>query len=715
MFTLKSLYIHKGCSHLKNLKQDQEYPLGHRLGKDFFAPNIAISAIVGENGSGKSSLLDMMFRVLNNLGFSLFKNVRRSAADPMTYIEDIYADLKFVVDDCECAIMCRGGFIAIDFGEMKYKFTHVRKETDEDSAWREQFKDYPEWTNRGDVLRKITQSFFYTIATNYSMQSFIASDYAHESTFSFNPEAGEPNYKGDYVYTHEGSWLNNLFHKNDGYLHPIVLNPYRDNGWINMTNEEHLTVSRLMAILIEEDCENPFMDGYELNSLWFRISPRTLQEKFYGIDDHVKLYPNDQEVDEHNKYKLANDPEWSYSGDKDLDDFKYYALTERTYANTILEALHLPVEEGMNQLQIYIREYIVYKVLSVAEKYPSFAAWKDLLGDHNLTFYEVRPPSKSEALRKAKKLAVAVKNDRTHIGLKLRQAIKFAKAAEKLDDSWLTRSISYKEYADAINVPEKGLPITDRMEFLPPSIFHSQVYLNKLDGEKKVVGEKIKLNHLSSGERQFLYMMSTLVYHAINLKTIATNPNRIQYNKLNLVMDEVEICFHPELQRQFINKMIGVLTRMKLNEHFDINILLTTHSPFVLSDIPTANLLCLEKGEPKKGDEVLQQTFCANVYDLLSNHFFMRQFIGDFAAKKLDNWVEEVKMFREKAVGNNLVDNSKMAKALYEKLTMVGDSFIRENLMQYLYPYLDNVRDAKLKRLKDLEREAEILRKELDV
>ena len=160
------------------------------------------------------------------------------------------------------------------------------------------------------------------------------------------------------------------------------------------------------------------------------------------------------------------------------------------------------------------------------------------------------------------------------------------------------------------------------MEYLPPSIFHSQIYLNKLDREKNVIGERIKLNHLSSGERQFLYMMSTLVYHAINLKSIATDVNRVQYNKLNLVMDEVEICFHPELQRQFINKMIGVLTRMKLNEHFDINILLTTHSPFVLSDIPAANLLCMEKGEPKKVDEVLQQTFCANIYDLLSSHFF---------------------------------------------------------------------------------------------
>lgn len=52
MFTLKSIYIHKGCQHLKNLKEETDYPLGHKLVNDFFAPNITISAIVGENGSG---------------------------------------------------------------------------------------------------------------------------------------------------------------------------------------------------------------------------------------------------------------------------------------------------------------------------------------------------------------------------------------------------------------------------------------------------------------------------------------------------------------------------------------------------------------------------------------------------------------------------------------------------------------------------------------
>ena len=36
MFTIKSIYIHKGCRHLKNLKEETDYPLGLKLDKDFY-------------------------------------------------------------------------------------------------------------------------------------------------------------------------------------------------------------------------------------------------------------------------------------------------------------------------------------------------------------------------------------------------------------------------------------------------------------------------------------------------------------------------------------------------------------------------------------------------------------------------------------------------------------------------------------------------------
>lgn len=679
MFTVNSIKILEECQHVKNLKPGKLYVFEHRLPHDFFSDHICISAIVGQNGAGKSSLLDMMFRIINNFSFCLFKDTRRSAADLLTYIEDIYADLTYEVDGNECSIMCRGGFVAFKSGNVKTKFTHVRKENDIDKKWRKQFDDYKEANISNFRQKKLfAKDFFYTIVTNYSIQAFVASDYAHEHTFTYDPELGEENDKGDYVFKHTGSWLNNLFHKNDGYLTPIVLNPYRTDGWINMTNEEHLTVTRLTAILMDEELGKQFLDGYTLDKIHFRIHPRTLQEKFLDIKTLEKLYPNDQEVDMHNKYKRGNEKAWEYSGDKDLEKFKKYATQDFTYANAILEALGCQVKEGMNKLQLFIREYIVYKVLSIAEKYPSYAKYKDSVGNHNLTFYEAQPPNKSTNIENAKKVALEVCDDKSHIGLKLRQALNFINVEEKFTGDLKDLSFNEKEYEKITGLNFASMTLEERMEYLPPSIFHSQIYLIPQNGENK----SIPLNHLSSGERQLIYLMSTLVYHAINIDSVPKVENRVKYERLNLVMDEVEICFHPEYQRIFVNRLVKMLNRMKLNEKFDINVIITTHSPFVLSDIPDANILCLKKGEPHRGAEVLKRTFCANVYDLLANQFFMSEFVGEFAHEKLDlliKMVNQKKRLRE--------DEYQRLKA---EVNLVGDDFIREKLNERLDERMPN-------------------------
>lgn len=675
MFTVKSIKIYEGCQYVKNLKTGEPYVIEHRMPPNFFSEHICISAIVGQNGAGKSSLLDMMFRIINNFSFCLFKDTRRSAADLLTYIEDIYADLTYLIDEQESSVMCRGGFVAFKSGNVKTKFTHVRKENDIDRKWREQFDDYEEANIDNFRQKKLfAKEFFYTIATNYSIQAFVASDYAHEQTFTYDPELERENCKGDYVFEHTGSWLNNLFHKNDGYLTPIVLNLYRTDGWINMTNEEHLTVTRLAAILLDEQLGNQFQDGYTLDKIHFKIAPRTLQEKFVDIETNVKLFPNDQEVDMHNKYKRHDEEAWKYSGDTDLEDFKSYATREFTYANAILSALGCEIKEGMNKLQLFIREYIVYKVLSIAEKYPSYANYKDSVGNHSLAFYDVQPPNRSMNIENARKIAKEVSEDKSHIGLKLRQALNFIKVEGKFADDLKELSFDEKEYERTTGWNFGNMSLEERMEHLPPSIFHSQIYLIPQDAEKK----SIPLNHLSSGERQLIYLMSTLVYHAINIDSVPKVENRVKYERLNLVMDEVEICFHPEYQRVFVNRLVNMLNRMKMNEKFDINVIITTHSPFVLSDIPQSNIMYLKEGHQLNEDEIkaegITKPFCANINDILHQSFFLEKgFVGEFARQRVLSLVHYLN-----GEGNTDGWTAPKARAfIYE----IGEPLVREQLI----------------------------------
>lgn len=678
MFTVKAITIFEGCRYVKNLKTGQTYYFEHKLADGFFADHICITAIVGQNGAGKSSLLDMMFRIINNFSFCLFKDTRRSAADLLTYIEDIYADLTYVTDGEECSIMCRGGFVAFKSDDLKTMFTHVSKQDERDRQWREAFRDYPQ----ADVAafnqkKRFAEKFFYSIVTNYSIQAFITSDYAHEHTFTYDPELGEPNNKGDYVFRHTGSWLNNLFHKNDGYLTPIVLNPYRTDGWINMTNEEHLTVTRLTAILFDEELGKQFLDGYTLDKIHFRIHPRTLQEKFVDIETNEKLYPSDEEVDAHNKYKRQDEKPWEYSADKDLEIFAWYATQDFTYAHAILEALGCEVKEEMNKLQLFIREYIVYKVLSVAEKYPSYAKYKDSVGNISLAFYETQPPNKQMNIENAKRIAVEVRDDTSHIGLKLRQALNFIKVEDKFTGDFKDLAFNEKEYEKTTGLDFGGMTLEVRMEHLPPSIFHSQIYLRSQGGEK--TDAPVPLNHLSSGERQLLYLMSTLAYHAINIDSVPEVENRVKYKRLNLVMDEVEICFHPEYQRVFVSRLINMLKRMRLNEKFDINVIITTHSPFVLSDIPQRNIMYLKGGRQMTEDELeaeyVTNPFCANINDILNQSFFLdKGFTGEFARNKvlsLANYLE--------GNGNSDGWSAEKARAFIHE---IGEPLLREQLME---------------------------------
>lgn len=98
---------------------------------------------------------------------------------------------------------------------------------------------------------------------------------------------------------------------------PIVLNPYRDSGTVDMAKEGRLTVDRLCALLLQMPGENQIIEGYKLDRIEYRFDQLFLLNKF------------DREV-------MTNIPV-----EKVSDKFLYAYLTDNSYAKAILDGYEI--------------------------------------------------------------------------------------------------------------------------------------------------------------------------------------------------------------------------------------------------------------------------------------------------------------------------------------------------------------------------------------
>lgn len=63
--------------------------------RHLYGQNVTVQAIVGKNGSGKSSLLELIYRLFNNLSYIITRGMKRPKAEGICYIDGIHALLYF--------------------------------------------------------------------------------------------------------------------------------------------------------------------------------------------------------------------------------------------------------------------------------------------------------------------------------------------------------------------------------------------------------------------------------------------------------------------------------------------------------------------------------------------------------------------------------------------------------------------------------------------
>ena len=168
------------------------------------------------------------------------------------------------------------------------------------------------------------------------------------------------------------------------------------------------------------------------------------------------------------------------------------------------------------------------------------------------------------------------------------------------------------------------------------------------------------------------------------------------------LFDELDIPLHPYWQKNLLNSIQDVYSTKQNTIHF----VFTTHSPFLLSDIPKQNIIFLDtykqddkevkNGEQKAGNckvlshnEVLEkkQTFGANIHTLLSDSFFMEDgLMGGFAKGKINEIIDFHKLVKKGRHTDCLTKiylHSKQKK-FWQTQKIIGEEYLKQVIKNHL-------------------------------
>lgn len=210
---------------------------------------------------------------------------------------------------------------------------------------------------------------------------------------------------------------------------------------------------------------------------------------------------------------------------------------------------------------------------------------------------------------------------------------------------------------------------------------------------------------LSSGESSFINLFSRI--HDIALRYKLGYDER---NSVILFLDEPEVGLHPDWSKKLFNWIHTFLTNHSSGLKFQI--ILTTHSPYLLSDLPAQNVQLLKKdvdGRTVIVDSVEYKTFGANINELLATSFFLEDgLIGEFAQTQIQNLID------------NLQDDPPpdlLRKMSYDQMAemigIIAEPFLQEKLTEMYYRKVpDAFKNEEERRLRiiELERELDKLR-----
>lgn len=182
--------------------------------------------------------------------------------------------------------------------------------------------------------------------------------------------------------------------------------------------------------------------------------------------------------------------------------------------------------------------------------------------------------------------------------------------------------------------------------------------------------------NLSSGEYARWAFLARIYNHAEKYQL----GKKHNYHRLILLFDEADMLLHPEWQRNYVEQVVFFTKIMFPNIY--VQIIIATHSPIMLSDIPNQNILFLQRKREACTDCYINgnETFAANIFSLYQDSFFIEDTgIGSFAKRKLTDLVSDIHKSQDKRKYSN--------DELMLWIETVGDVYLRAKLKNEFFLY----------------------------
>lgn len=568
--------------------------------KNFFGDNINVTAIVGENGSGKTSLLKFLLQILNNRHYMV------------------------------------NTFFAIYMKNINNKIVFYKQE-------------------KNINIKNI----------KYNLETFWDNDL----------ESNWVNY--NYKYEEISSIINkhsifNRYGSLNTFKHIHILNKYKD----------------VLSII---------NDKYYFDTLQIVIKEKNA------------AFIKENMLDGENSYFKKESQEFLY---KFLEDFKHPNQSQSSGIKRILKQNKLIEKERLmeyNTLLFFIHFIQLNKdeqSLNLSEE--QLIEWINSLKDYKNIY---------DFLDEFEKLLL--KNEQFSIFYnifnKLYGNIKYLKGIQ----NDFIKNESNKEYL--LNYPlcneEKINEVISNTQYITGLSSEEVFYCNFIEYRFINLEKKIFFDDLSDGEKNILIICIDFL-HQLDLEK--------EKNKI-FVFDEIDNSLHPFWKKELLNIIVKLLKKFKIiNNHTKVtNIIFTTHSPFILSDLPKENVIFLEKGKQVYPFEEEKQTFGANIHTLLSHGFFMKDgLMGEFAKEKIQSIINYHEELLKKELTKN--ENKKQRDEEKEKYeneyktkfwqiqSIIGDDYLKQVVKNHLIEIEKIVLgndEAKKEEVKRLKAQIELLEK----